>query len=515
MPALNADILYLMFNTANMNRWNDHMRPVELTELDKQAHKASIAWVLGKFEESAGRSVEWRTVIEHTLFSFIQRSVLTDLKPQVFHRIASERSGPVNEFVLSEYDRLVPGSDAGFRDRLIGYLESEKDSEEDRIIRAAHYLATRWEFNLIYDSNRSLYGIEQTRREIEEQIEQHGDLVGVKEFKTAGNTFNFVDLIGQLRFQQRWARTPRIPRTTVLGHSLLVANMMFLHDLDCGASGRGIYNDFYTGLFHDLPEVLTKDVITPIKTSVDGLSAILEEYEKDLVESKIMPLLREDWRDEFRTMVYSPFSDIDIPGFGERNGSDLKACDHMGAYMEAFISRRYGITSNTLLEGERSIRDKLIEKGDGIGAKRLLEDFDRMRIRCPLLWIFEKTGPGPPRREIAPPIPADRPRHEPGKGTSVVAVDYFLTAHVGPEHLGDGDGAVLVLVVLEDRDHGPRKGEAGSVEGVHELALEVGLAPELDPCPAGLEISKVGAGRCLEVRILSGCVELQIIALVA
>lgn len=380
MSALNADILYLLFNSANMHRWNDHMRPVDLTELDKQAHKAAIAWIIGKSEESAGRSVDWRIVIEHTLFSFIQRSVLTDLKPQVFHRITAERSGPVNEFVMNEFDRLVPGSDPEFRSRLLEYLESPKDSEEDRIIRAAHYLATRWEFNLIYDSNRSLYGIDQTRDEIKSQIDQHKDLAGVQEFEVHGSTFNFIDLIGQLRFQQRWARTPRIPHTTVLGHSLLVADMMYLHDLDTGASDRQVYNDFYTGLFHDLPEVLTKDVITPIKTNVNGLAAILEEYERDLVESRIMPLLREEWREEFALMVYDPFADIDVDGFGARNGYDLKACDHLAAYMEAFISRRYGITSNTLLEGERSIRDKLVEKGSGINAKNLLEDFDRMRI---------------------------------------------------------------------------------------------------------------------------------------
>ncbi len=380
MSALNADILYLLFNSANMHRWNDHMRPVDLTELDKQAHKAAIAWIIGKSEESAGRSVDWRIVIGHTLFSFIQRSVLTDLKPQVFHRITAERSGPVNEFVMREFDRLVPGSDPEFRSRLLEYLESPKDSEEDRIIRAAHYLATRWEFNLIYDSNRSLYGIDQTRDEIKSQIDQHKDLAGVQEFEVHGSTFNFIDLIGQLRFQQRWARTPRIPHTTVLGHSLLVADMMYLHDLDTGASDKQVYNDFYTGLFHDLPEVLTKDVITPIKTNVNGLAAILEEYERDLVESRIMPLLKEEWREEFALMVYDPFADIDVDGFGARNGYDLKACDHLAAYMEAFISRRYGITSNTLLEGERSIRDKLVEKGSGINAKNLLEDFDRMRI---------------------------------------------------------------------------------------------------------------------------------------
>ncbi len=383
MAALNADILYLLFNSANMHRWNDHMKPVDLTELDKQAHKAAIAWVLGRFEESAGNRVEWRTVIEHTLFSFIQRSVLTDLKPQVFHRIVAERSREVNEFVVAEYDRLVPDSDPGFRRRLIAYLDSDKDSREDRIISAAHYLATRWEFNLIYDSNRSLYGIDKTRAEIEEQVMEHDDLVGVREIICSENTPNSVDLVGQLRFQRRLARTPRIPKTTVLGHSLMVADSMYLHDLDVGASDERVYNDFYTGLFHDLPEVLTKDVISPIKENVSGLAAILEDYEKDLVESNIMPLLDEGWRDGFRHMVYEPFSDIDEPGFGERDGADLKACDLLAAYMEAFISRRYGVTSYTLSEGERSIRDRLVVKGAGIGAKRIMEDLDRMRIRGP------------------------------------------------------------------------------------------------------------------------------------
>ena len=380
MPALNADILYLFFNSANMNRWNDHMRPVDLTELDKQAHKAAIAWVLAKFEESSGKTIDWRRIIEHTMFSFIQRAVLTDLKPQVFHKIASERRGPVNDYVLSEFDRLVPDSDPGFRARFEEYLGDPKSTPEDAVIRAAHYLATRWEFNLIYDSNRSLYGIEGTRREINEQIEQHTDLIGVREIMATEETFDFIDLIGQLRFQQRWARTPRIPRTTVLGHSLMVADMMYLHDLDSGAADREVYNDFYSGLFHDLPEVLTKDVISPIKENVSGLAAILEDYEHDLVESTIMPLLKEEWRDEFRHMVYEPFTDVDIPGFGRRNGTDLKACDLMAAYMEANISRRYGISSNTLLEGERGIRDKLIDKGRGIGAQRLVEDLDRMRI---------------------------------------------------------------------------------------------------------------------------------------
>ena len=64
----------------------------------------------------------------------------------------------------------------------------------------------------------------------------------------------------------------------------MVADSIYLHDLDSKASDRQIYNDYYTALFHDLPEVLTKDVITPIKVNVSGLAAVLEDYERDLVE---------------------------------------------------------------------------------------------------------------------------------------------------------------------------------------------------------------------------------------
>lgn len=381
VPCLNPQILYLFFESANMHRWNDHLRPVDLTELDKQAHKAAIAWVLGMFEERGGNRIDWRMLIEHCMFAFIQRSVLTDLKPQVFHKIVEERREQVNDFVLSEFDRIVPDADPGLRDRFSAYLSSDMDSREDAVIRAAHYLATRWEFDLIYDSNRSLYGIDDTRKEIGDQIGQHVDLFGVREIlSNTSETFNFIDLIGQLRFQQRWARTPRIPKTTVLGHSLMVANMMFLRDLDMGADDDQIYNDFYTGLFHDLPEVLTKDVISPIKVNVDGLATILEDYERDLVESRILPLIEPEWHDRFRFMVYEPFTDAVHPVYGKRDGFDLKACDLMAAYMEAYISRCYGVVSNTLLQGERDLRDRLMERGDGIGAKGLIDGLDGMRI---------------------------------------------------------------------------------------------------------------------------------------
>lgn len=379
-PVMNIKLIYLLFDSVNMHRWNDHLCPIELTELDKQSHKAMIAWYIAKTEEYNGKTIQWKSLIEKCLYSFIQRSVLTDLKPQVFHKVVLEKKKEVNDFVISEFDRLVPDCNSEFRSNFIAYLRSENDSVEDAIIRAAHYLATKWEFDLIYESNRSLYGIEETRNEINQQIRQHCDLDAVRTLDTNSSAGDFIRLVGQLRFQQRWVRTPRIPKTTVLGHSLIVAYSMFLHDLDQNVDDKQLYNDFYTGLFHDIPEVLTKDVISPIKENVSGLAVLLEEYENEAVDSVIMPLLRKEWVDEFSNMALRPFVNLDDPVFGKRNGTDLKACDLLGAFIEANVSQRYGITSSALRNGEADIRAKLAIRGKGIDAEKLISDFDKMDI---------------------------------------------------------------------------------------------------------------------------------------
>ncbi|MFA6803141.1 MAG: YfbR-like 5'-deoxynucleotidase [Candidatus Methanomethylophilaceae archaeon] len=378
--AMNMNLIYCFFDAANMHRWNDHIRPIDLTELDKQAHKAAIAWILGKYEEQEHRiSLDWDHIIEFSMFSFIERLILTDLKPELFHQLKKEKFDEVNDYVMSEYDRLVPDSDVQFRSRLEEYIRSENKTIENDVVRAAHYMATNWEFNLIYEMNKKSVGIEQTRANIYMELKEHMNLVGVKNILNSQSQ-TFIDLFGQLRFQQRWTRVPRIPQTTVLGHSLMVANMIYLHDLDEKTSEHQKYNDYYTALFHDLPEVLTKDVISPVKVNVKGLTKMLDEYEFNLMNSKVMPLIPEAWRDEFGFLVFDPFKDKDDKRFGKVSGKNIKLCDVFGAYMEAFVSRRYGVTSARLRDGETSLRKRLIDEGTGINATALIDKLNSMRV---------------------------------------------------------------------------------------------------------------------------------------
>jgi putative hydrolase of HD superfamily len=183
-----------------------------------------------------------------------------------------------------------------------------------------------------------------------------------------------MDLVGQLRFQQRWAQTPRIPETSVLGHMLIVAMLSYLCNVELEACDKRLVNNYFAGLFHDLPEVLTRDIVSPVKKSVEGLDELIKEIENRQVEELLLPLLPAGWHSEIRYFTEDEFSNKIFVGnrvqlvesgeiaskynedrYSPIDGELIQACDHFAAYMEAYLSISHGIQSHYLTEGYRSI----------------------------------------------------------------------------------------------------------------------------------------------------------------
>lgn len=379
---LKKELIERLFDAASIERWNDHVRPVALTELDKQAHKAIIAYVLAKFEETNRTStlkVDWLKLIEGGIFEFLQRVILTDIKPPVFHKMMAKKGKELNEWVLSQLNAVVAELHFDFANKFKEYLLNPEYAKfEKRILKSAHYLATNWEFKIIYTISPFIYGIEQTKQEIENQIEDHYDLIGVQKIMLGKKSFGFIDLCGQLRFQQRWAQSPRLPKTSVLGHMLIVAMLAYLCLIELNACPKRIVNSFYAGLFHDLPEVLTRDIISPVKRSIEGLSELLKEYETLQFEERLLPLLPETWHDEMRYYVDDEFANkirIDeaiVKGksteeickhynedkFDAIDGEIIKACDELAAYIEATLSLKHGIKSHHLEDAIKVLKEK-------------------------------------------------------------------------------------------------------------------------------------------------------------
>ena len=400
---ISAKLIEHIFKAASISRWNDCPKMANLVELDKQAHKFIIAYFIAKQEQNA----DMNYIIEAGIFEFLSRVVVTDIRPDVFHHIQKTKKEQINSWVLSNLETLISDIEGGeFLERFKNHYKNDKTHEKERLIlKAASYLATRWEFSIVYQTSQFLNDIEELKAKVEEELEDYYELIGVRKIVMNKKLARIVDLSGRLRFQKRWAQTPRIPETSVLGHMLVVAILSYFFSLEVGACrSRTAYN-FFCALFHDLPESLTRDIISPVKYGVKGLSDIISEYEMRLIDDKILPFVPEHMRDDFsyilgirkeggkfikdefenRTFELGKepkFAEGSLKMFNEDkfraiDGKALKYCDKLAAFFEAGISISYGVKSKELLSGYNSMLEffKAKPKIEGVDFQSVCEDF--------------------------------------------------------------------------------------------------------------------------------------------
>ena len=424
MSAIRKSLLQLMFSGSYMRRWNDKLRPVELYEIDKQAHKMIVAWMLtllnsGGYSASDQRKLQ-QEVIERGLFDYLYRLVTTNIKPPVFYRICENEKDykELTEWVLKELRPVLGAPDEGFWERLSAYHRNrDRTSLPDRILTAAHLYASGWEYNIIKPFNTFDEENQSIAESFTERLNALTDLCGVNEL-IQGHAFfsdsptalgRFAKLCGQLRFQIRWADTPRVPETSVLGHMFLVAGYADFFSLSLGACPARRINNFFAGLFHDLPELLTRDIITPVKRSVNQLPSLLRAYELQELERRVFGPLSAGGHDPLAERlryylglvgegVTSEFDETIRDSSGQvrrlgsfdalhadgnedcldpKDGALLKVCDNLAAFIEAHSSVRTGISSPNLHEAIARIRGDFRHRSLGpLSLGTIIADFD-------------------------------------------------------------------------------------------------------------------------------------------
>jgi len=413
MPSIRKSLLQLVFSGSFMKRWNDKLRPMELFEVDKQAHKMMIAWLLF-MENSQGMPEEDRLrladrLVEGGLFEYFFRLVITDIKPPVFYQIKAnpDHYRRLSEWVLAELTPRMQTLGEEFMGRMREHMAVPDHRDlAGRILHAAHIYASRYEFHLIKDMNPWDEELEEIEDDFTAILKAHSDLRGIPELMDdTAPLARFAKLCGRLRFQRRWSQTPRIPETSVLGHLFIVAAFAYFFSLEIGACRARRLNNFFTGLFHDLPELLTRDIISPVKRSVAGMGNIIREYEEKELEKRVFAplaagghleiverlkyLLGYRLEPEFGNTIRCEGA-VNMVAFEElqeqhnrdeldpRDGGLVKLCDNLAAFMEAYTALRNGITSDQLQQSLWRIKN-IYQKDsfkNGVHIGSLLADFD-------------------------------------------------------------------------------------------------------------------------------------------
>ena len=395
-----------IFEGFSIQRWNDLIRPFDMVEMDKAAEKMVLAYIIGKFEENKGNKIDWIWIIYASLFDLLKKIALCDIKAPIQQMLKKEYPEEylrLNEWVLNQYKSLL--SDEKLFSKFTIYFGQNAGSfsipdelkTTVRVYRAAHKFSSIRELQMISVVNEKerLGSID---KELQAEIQPYLDLEGLQKLITHQKAFDFLLKIEQLRFQTRWNQTPRVPQTSVLGHCFFVAIMTLLLGRESNPKmcERRIINNFFSALFHDLPEAVTRDIISPVKQATDDLPNIVKKIENEIVNKELVPLMEDFFvqeiidftSDEFSNRIKDANGNVVNVSWEELNekynedkffpidGKLVRIADHLSALMEADISIKHGITSIHLQNG----RDGLLysyredEVVNGINVYNLFYD---------------------------------------------------------------------------------------------------------------------------------------------
>ena len=374
-----------IFEGFSIQRWTDLIRPFDIVEMDKAGEKMVLAYIIGKCEEQKGVFVDWIWMIYASLFDILKKIALCDIKAPIQQILKKDYASEylrLNEWILNQDKPLIDGSALFsqftiYEGQRAGTFDiPEKSRAAERILSAANKFATMRELQMLSIVNEP-ERLEKINKELLADLQGYLDLTGLQLLMTRQKSYDFIMKIEQLRFQTRWNQTPRVPKTSVLGHCFFVAVITLLL---CRQSGqkmceKRLINNYFSALFHDLPEAVTRDIISPVKQATDELPSIVKRIEDEIVNKELVPLMEPYFSDELMYFTSDEFSNRikdkkgnaevvsweDLNGkynqddFSPVDGRTVRIADHLSALLEADSSIKHGITSSHLEYGRNSM----------------------------------------------------------------------------------------------------------------------------------------------------------------
>ena len=323
-------------------------------------------------------------MIYASLFDLLNKIALCDIKAPVQKMLREEFSEEflrLNEWILNQYKLLIKDKDLFSKFTIyIGQKSGSFKIPEDlkdtiHVYNAAHKYSTIRELEMLIPVNEK-ERVDCINSELQADIQPYLDLECLQKLMTHQKEFYFLLKIEQLRFQTRWNQTPRVPGTSVLGHCFYVAIMTLLlgRESNSNMCAERIINNYFSALFHDLPESVTRDIISPVKQATDDLPGIVKKIEEEIVSKELIPLMDDSYLNEIlyytneefanRIMVDGKCKIVSWEDLNEKynskeynpvDGKLVRICDHFSALMEADISIKHGITSSHLTGGREGL----------------------------------------------------------------------------------------------------------------------------------------------------------------
>lgn len=336
----------------SIQRWNLMPRVEVWSEAENIAYYTHLAYGISKLmnlDKEAISSILFRCLLKsfnkHYLSDIVvsTRESIKEIEYHAWEKIVDEAADISARLFPREIQKLV----YGFMDYEGSYQSTEKEISED-IILFCQYESAKEECKI----NKSIYKTPQYDDKLAEIEKKTQGLKSKKSrYEEIYSWYNdskfkkYINLIRQTKFVRRWNRINRTIESTVLAHTFVVSILAIifstLYKFDNGEKDDDlIYGSVLKALFHDIPESLTGDIITPVKSIIDNHVKIKwNGIEKLIIKKNFLAIAPTNIREDIEK--YRVLADIGNPELFSFH-SLVKECDRLALVMECLFERKAG-----------------------------------------------------------------------------------------------------------------------------------------------------------------------------
>ncbi len=330
-PSQKYELIDLILSGLSIFRWNTFPRVRSITTLDHLGFVCHIAIFLASIRTEK----EWEVydiwlLLKKLLFSGFFTFFYSDISAEVKDRIR-EKSPSLYEQLEIEVQKKLLALDISDTIRHDIELVQKKTKEDDLIGFAkmwASYYEVQYNATVYPDAYTKLLEGMKKRSERPEFLPFFEYLNF--DTKNQNHEERYLLVIHRLSSSFRWNRSVRKYPISVLSHTFFIAFLTYLTASEKNMSKDEQTDMIMTALFHDIPEAITGDIITPTKKAIPGLESVIEAVERDMIFEHIISYIEGYWFAQvFARKMLSPWQEV--------HGDLVKQADILSAFHEARI----------------------------------------------------------------------------------------------------------------------------------------------------------------------------------
>lgn len=296
-------------------------------EMDKQALNCATAYILASYAEDAGHLIQWDRFPKIALYRAFQKVfVYFDTPEHILDDI--RKIGEINKDAFNEATKKIILEKTG--EEFGNFICEGLGTYEMRIYRAATKVATYIELTeneAQINTQEYLIKVQQVLKTLEE----FSDIPGMDEISNVnGEIFQVLKRISKLRNSKRWRAQCCTMNCSVLGHEFETAIFAYIMSLELNILDETSASEkFFMGIWHDMAEVWTTDLPSPIKDALPGLRAATEAYELKVLEEQLYAKVPEFLQKKLRAVMMEDAANQQYKAL-------LKGADYLSADAECW-----------------------------------------------------------------------------------------------------------------------------------------------------------------------------------